>query len=276
MQTFNCVNLTYDEDLGALTWAIKDTGMPNFCYKGLQEFRVFSKWLQEYFSNPEKPLRYLISVSEYKGMYNMGGDLPFFLKCIRSGNFEELKHYAHLCVDAIYDIYTSFNMPAISIALVEGNAYGGGFECALAHDYIIAQKDAQFCLPERKFNLFPGMGAYSLLHRKLSPFDANFLLKKDSVFKANNLQGLGLIETVFDDSSLGTKTLHEFIKTLHENYVYEYHHIRSKKAIYNISKKELLNITNIWIDACKQISEFDLRKMEILAKAQSRKVSVAY
>lgn len=274
MKEFNCVKLSYNKEFGVLTWAIKDTGMPNFCYKGLQEFKVFSEWVNTYFSHPNRPLRFIVSTSEYKGLYNMGGDLPFFVNCIRSGNFTDLKHYAHLCIDAIYAIYTSFNKPAISIALVEGNAYGGGFECALAHDYIIAQKDAQFCLPERKFNLFPGMGAYSLLQRKLSPFDADFLLKNDGVFKAHNLQGLGLIETVFENVNSGKETLQNFIKTLTNNYVYEYHHLKCKKALYNISKQELLNITNIWVDACKQISDFDLRKMEILANAQSRKVSV--
>ena len=51
------------------------------------------------------------------------------------------------------------NLPVISISLVQGDALGGGFECALADDLIIAEKSTkQFRLAECLFSLFPGMG----------------------------------------------------------------------------------------------------------------------
>lgn len=42
--------------------------------------------------------------------------------------------------------------------MVEGSALGGGFEAALAHHFVLSQRDARLGFPEIAFNLFPGMG----------------------------------------------------------------------------------------------------------------------
>ena len=270
MRQFDCVSIEYFRDEELLLWKIKDTGIPNFCLKGLQEFREFCDWVNTYFSHPDRPLKFIVSGSEHKGIYNMGGDLPFFLNCITSHNIEKLTTYAHLCIDAIYSIYSSFGLPAITIALVEGNAYGGGFECALAHDFIIAEEQVQFCLPENKFNLFPGMGAYSLLTRKIDTVEADRLIRSSRIYKTRYLQSLGLIEKVSEQEK-SKQVLNEFVCKITEQFNFEYHHIQCKKMVNPLLKKELLAITNLWAEACMKIESFDLRKMEILAKAQSRR-----
>ncbi len=271
MRQFNCIHVTYFREQELLLWKIKDTGMPNFCLRGLQEFQEFSLWVKEYFSHPDRPLKFIVSASEHQGIYNMGGDLPFFIENIRSKNIEELRAYAHLCVDAIYTMYTSFDLSVITIALVEGNAYGGGFECALAHDYMIANDEVQLGLPENTFNLFPGMGAYSLLYRKLTAIDADTIIRSGKVYNASYLQSLGLIEEVTEKNT-AMRSLHGFIKRIGEQFNFEHHHNLCKKKVFPLEKKELIEITDIWVDACMKIGAFDLRKMEILAKAQARKV----
>lgn len=50
--------------------------------------------------------------------------------------------------------------------MIEGSALGGGFEAALAHHYVLAQRGTKLGFPEIAFNLFPGMGGYSLVTRK--------------------------------------------------------------------------------------------------------------
>ncbi|MEW7278712.1 crotonase/enoyl-CoA hydratase family protein [Aquimarina sp. 2201CG1-2-11] len=273
MRQFDCIRLEYFREEELLIWRIKDTGMPNFCLKGLHEFREFGIWVKQYFQHPDRPLKFIISGSEHNGIYNMGGDLPFFLECINTKNVEKLKTYAHLCIDAIYNIYTSFGLPAISIALVEGNAYGGGFECALAHDFIIAEEGVQFCLPENKFNLFPGMGAHSLLTRKTNVLDADMLIRSSRIYKSRYLQSLGLVEKIVEREK-GWLELIGFVHTIKEQFNFEYHHIQCKKMINPLSKQELLDITNLWVKACLQIEAFDLRKMEILAQAQYRRTKI--
>src|SRR3546814_13167359 len=55
------------------------------------------------------------------------------------------------------------------VALVDGDALGGGFELALACQTIVAESGVQMGFPEVLFGLFPGMGAYSLLSQRGSP-----------------------------------------------------------------------------------------------------------
>ncbi|MCK8521324.1 crotonase/enoyl-CoA hydratase family protein [Aquimarina sp. D1M17] len=270
MRKFDCVTLEYFPEEKLLFWKIKDTGMPNFCLKGLEEFVEVRDWLFEYFSHPDRPLQFIVSGSEHQGVYNMGGDLPFFLECIRTKNIERLRRYAHLCIDAIYGIYNAFGLPAITIALVEGNAYGGGFECALAHDFIVATEHAKFCFPENKFNLFPGMGAHSLLSRKIPNPDADSLIRSNKMYTSRFLQSFGLIEKV-TNSNGSMIELHQFIHQLRDRYNFEYHHIQCKKMINPLPKDELIHVTDLWVEACMNVQSFDLRKMEILAKAQQRK-----
>ena len=54
-----------------------------------------------------------------------------------------------------------------TIALLEGDALGGGFESALSCDVVIAEKHVKAGFPEVLFNMFPGMGGLSFLSRRV-------------------------------------------------------------------------------------------------------------
>jgi enoyl-CoA hydratase/carnithine racemase len=111
---------------------------------------------------------YYVTASRTPGVFNLGGDLALFVLLIKTGDREALSQYAKLCIDVQHPRIHSFFSPTLtSIALVQGDALGGGFECALASDVIIAEESAQLGFPEILFNLFPGMGAYSLLERRV-------------------------------------------------------------------------------------------------------------
>src|SRR3546814_11845575 len=57
--------------------------------------------------------------------------------------------------------------PYTTLFRSQGEALGGGFEALLCFDVVIAERSARFGHPEMLFGLFPGMGAYSILARKL-------------------------------------------------------------------------------------------------------------
>jgi enoyl-CoA hydratase/carnithine racemase len=50
------------------------------------------------------------------------------------------------------------------ISAVNGIAYGGGFELAIASDFIIAAESARFAVPEIKLGLLPGFAIVRLQH----------------------------------------------------------------------------------------------------------------
>lgn len=51
--------------------------------------------------------------------------------------------------------------------MVQGDAFGGGLEFALSSNILVAEQGTRLGFPEILFNLFPGMGAYTFLYRKV-------------------------------------------------------------------------------------------------------------
>ena len=113
-------------------------------------------------------VNYYVTGSRVPRVFNLGGDLALFVLLIKARDRDALAHYARLCIDNMFPRTQNFFSPTLTkIALVQGDALGGGFECALASDLIVAEESAQLGFPEILFNLFPGMGAYSFISRKL-------------------------------------------------------------------------------------------------------------
>lgn len=89
-----------------------------------------------------------------------------------------------------------FNLSKPVIAKVNGYAFGGGFELALACDIIIASENACFSLPEAKLGLIAGAGGVFRLTRQIpSRIALGYLItgRKMDAFRAYEL---GLVNQV--------------------------------------------------------------------------------
>ena len=121
-------------------------------------------------------------------MYNAGGDLQFFVECIQNGRREALRAYARACVDC------SCGVTGFDTGLLPGDGrrqcVRGGFEAALAHHFVLSQRDARLGFPEIAFNLFPGMG-YSLVARRSGMKLAEELIYKGSLIRQNGMNSMG-------------------------------------------------------------------------------------
>jgi DSF synthase len=146
------------------------------------------------------PVHYYVTASRIPGVFNVGGDLALFAMLIKARDRGALAHYAKLCIDNIYPRTQAFFSPTLTkIALVQGDALGGGFECALASDVIVAEESAQMGLPEILFNLFPGMGACSLLARRIGIRAAEELILSGKVLPATEMHKLGIVDVLATD-----------------------------------------------------------------------------
>jgi enoyl-CoA hydratase len=82
------------------------------------------------------------------------------------------------------------------IAAVEGFAYGGGFEIALACDLIVAAADARFGIPEARRGLIAGAGGLIRLPRRLPYHVAMELALTGEPLVARRAAELGLVNRV--------------------------------------------------------------------------------
>lgn len=86
----------------------------------------------------------------------------------------------------------------VTVAAVNGFALGGGLECALVCDYIIAERGAKLGLPEAKVGLIPAAGGTKTLADKVGVSWAKRIILGGEVVSAEQALKIGLIEEVVD------------------------------------------------------------------------------
>ncbi|MBK6330375.1 MAG: enoyl-CoA hydratase/isomerase family protein [Bacteroidetes bacterium] len=171
-------------------------------------------------------------------------------------------------MELVYNYNSNYEMDVFSTCVVQGNAFGGGFESALSGNYIIAEESAKFSFPEVIFGTFPGMGAYSFLTKKVGFNRANEIINSNKTYTSKDIFELGIINKVCDDG-MGIATMSSLIKNGDmEQYISNpFLNICNK-----VSKKELLDVVNVWLAKAFTLSEDNLSRMLKLANFQKRKI----
>ncbi|OMQ20992.1 crotonase/enoyl-CoA hydratase family protein [Serratia oryzae] len=202
-------------------------------------------------------------------MFNVGGDLNFFAEAIKNRKRESMMAYARACIDCVHAAARGFDVGAVSIAMVEGSALGGGFEAALAHHFVLAQNNARMGFPEIAFNLFPGMGGYSLVARKAGMKLAEELIWTGESHTAEWFESRGLVDHLFqpDDGYMATRT---FIDTIRPKLNGMRAMLRARQRVLQLTRSELMDITEDWVQAAFTIEAKDIAYIERLVMLQDR------
>ncbi|MEZ5542088.1 MAG: crotonase/enoyl-CoA hydratase family protein [Pseudomonadota bacterium] len=213
-------------------------------------------------------VRYIALASAVPGVFNLGGDLNLFLDLIRNGDRHGLQYYATSCIDTLYRHYTHLDRDITTITLVQGDALGGGMEFALSSDVLVAERSAKMGMPEILFNLFPGMGAYSFLSRKVGEVQAERMILGGCLYSAEQLYEMGIVHVLAEDGQ-GEQAVLDYVRK-EERAANGYRSFRRAKAHCNpVSYAELEAITTAWVDAALRLEEHNLRMMERLVSRQS-------
>lgn len=254
--------------------AMRPEGRPSFTLDLMREASHMQQSLQRLFADhagaAETPFDYYVSASVVPGIFNLGGDLGLFGEKIRTRDRDGLRRYGQACIEIAYRTATAFSLPVTTIALIQGDALGGGFESALAHDLIIAERKAKMGLPEILFNLFPGMGAYSFLSRRLGMIEAERMITSGRVYTAEELHAMGVVDVLAEDGC-GRETLRDYVDQHRRkrNALQAIYQVR--RRVNPVTMEELSDIVDIWVDTALNLTDADLRKMERLTAAQDRR-----
>jgi len=94
------------------------------------------------------------------------------------------------------------SLPMPSIAVINGYAFGGGMELALACTFRLATRNAKMGLPEIKLGLIPGYGGTQRLPRVVGEARALEMIMTGRTVDAEEAQRIGLVNRLIDGDAL--------------------------------------------------------------------------
>ena len=248
---------------------------PRACFTStlLYEINQFQESVRDAYGELQRegrfPINYVVLASQTPDTFNLGGDLNLFAELIINNRRQELMDYAKACIRVLYANATNLALPVTTISLVEGSALGGGFEAALSSNILVAERSAEMGLPEILFNLFPGMGAYSLLARRLGMIDAEKIITSGRIYSAAELFDMGVVDVLAEDGA-GQEQIRRYIKQ-HNRSSNGLRAVHAARQRFNpLDYKELLDIAEIWVNAALKLKPRDIRMMQRLVSAQNR------
>jgi DSF synthase len=256
-------------------WAIMNpTPRPSFGAQLLWDLREFINEIiqshgQFVHAGEVRPINYAVLASKVPGVFNLGGDLSLFRNAILNHDRAQLEQYAGMCVDDLFPWNRNFDLPVTTISLVQGTALGGGFEAALASSIVIAEESCKMGFPEVLFNLFPGMGAYSFLQRKVGRRTTEELILSGNTYTARQLYDMGIVDVITADGT-GETAVANYVRKHGRGSNGRRAFERVRRDFEAVTREELLHITSVWVEAAMHLSERDLRMMDRLIRAQER------
>jgi DSF synthase len=178
-----------------------------------------------------------------------------------------LYDYSKLCLDIMYDWATTSTNSMTTIALVQGKALGGGFEAALSADYLIAEEQSTFGVPEIMFGLFPCTGGMSLLARRIGIHQAERMLTSPRLYSAIELKEMGVIDEICPSGD-GNAAVERFISSHAKRRAARLMLQKAKHRIAPLDYSELLAVVDDWVELAMRLSNEELRVMDMLIMMQ--------
>jgi DSF synthase len=263
------LEVIFDESDGALWAFMRPRGRPSYNLALLDDIHAMQRGIVAKFAGRPNELRYLVAGSRTPGVFSLGGDLDLFAACTRKKDRLALVEYGKSCVRVLHRFFYALDLPVITIGLAQGDALGGGLESLLSFNIIIAESDAKFGFPETLFGLFPGMGACSLVARRIGAAFAEEMMFSGKTYTAEEMKDLGLIHIVVEPGQ-GIEAARDYMQRNKRRHAGIRGVFQAGREVNPLTLEELDRIVAIWADACLQLSERDLKIMQRLINAQDR------
>ncbi|WP_160000301.1 crotonase/enoyl-CoA hydratase family protein [Roseomonas sp. 18066] len=274
---FDNLDVRLEADSRSLWCTMRPQGRPSYTMELMQDVHAMQHHVSSTFAavaaaGQARPADWFVMASAVPGIYNLGGDLAHFAERIRSRDHASLVRYGHVAVEAIHRNHVAFDLPLVTMALVQGDALGGGFEHALSFDLIVAERSAKIGLPEILFNMFPGMGAYSFLSRRIDRAKAEALILSGRIHTAEELHAMGVVDVLAEDGE-GEMVARDYIARHGRKHNAHMTMYRARRRVNGVSLPELREVVEMWAEAAMNLGEADLKKMGRLVAAQEKRLA---
>jgi DSF synthase len=263
------LDVRWEAAQGALWTYMTPVDRPNFNRPMLRDFQRWQAEIAREFADPAEGLKYLVLGSRFPGIFNLGGDLDLFASFIAAGDRQALVAYGRDCVSILHRNMRQLDLPLVTVALVQGDALGGGFEAVLSFNLVVAERHARFGLPEIAFGLFPGMGAHCLLSRKVGLAKAEEMMLSNRLYSAEEMHALGLVH-VLAEPGQGEQAVRAYIAKNGRRQAGHRGIYHASGLVNPVTLQELQDVVEVWADSALRLTDGDLKLMKRLVDAQAR------
>ena len=266
------VELRYDHAVGLLWKYIARTSTPYFSHAQLDDIRAVQNAVRDglHLNLPNfdaVKLKYMVFGSKLPGIFSLGGDLKLFRDLIAKRDRHGLELYSRKATDAIF-YHAANTADVMTFSLVQGSAMGGGFEAALAGNVVVAERGARLGFPEVLFGLFPGMGAYTLLRRRVDCATAEKIILSAKNYTAEELAKLGIVDVLCEPGE-GEHAVYSYIsRQAHRPGVLAFRRALNRARV--IDRKELYAIADEWVETAMNLPHENLKRIDRLVAGQRK------
>ncbi|MBA3602967.1 MAG: enoyl-CoA hydratase/isomerase family protein [Parachlamydiaceae bacterium] len=126
---------------------------------------------------------------------------------IAGADIKEMKEMSHVEMLQFCELGQEVTLalqksPFLTLAAVNGYALGGGFEMALACDFIYASTNAKFGFPEVSLGIIPGFGGTQRISRAVGTRLSKELVMSGRIFTAEMAKGWGIVNHLAESDHL--------------------------------------------------------------------------
>lgn len=263
------MEIDWEPETGTLWSFMTPNGEPKYTPSMLRDLRRWQMEAKRLHEESVIDLKYLVLGCRYPGAFNLGGDLQHVAGLVEARDQDALEAYGNACVDILHTNLQGLGLPIVTIALIQGDAVGGGLESALSFNVLVAERDARFSLPENAFGMFPGVGAHSLLTRRIGAAQAERLMFSGKIYTAEELHALGLIHILAEPGE-GEAAVRNYIRQNQRRMNGQLGAYRAARQVNPVHMDELRSIVRIWAETGMSLSDSQLKVMRRLAVKQVR------
>jgi DSF synthase len=134
---------------------------------------------------------------------------------------------------------------------------------------MVAERDARFSFPEQAFGMFPGVGAHTLLSRRVGGAMAERLMFSGRIYTAEDMHALGLVQILAEPGE-GEAAVQTYIRQNQRRMNGQVGAFRAARAVNPVTLEELQAVVKIWAETGMKLTDQQLRVMRRLAGKQVR------
>jgi DSF synthase len=214
-------------------------------------------------------LDFLVIRSLHSKAFSVGGDFALFIDLIDRQNRDGLTDYANAAIAAQFRNYTGHGIRGVTtIALLEGDALGGGLECALSCDIVVAESHVRAGFPEVLFNMFPGMGGMSFLVRRAGQRVANEMVRSGRLYSAQELLEFGVVDELTQAGG-GLDAVRRIVGRSQPQRLAQAAISSAARLVQPVPRSELEQIVGVWVDRALSLDDRGRAWMKRLLRHQS-------